>query len=84
MPEVFASPHTFELRPEIPIPFRLSSVLLYYGESSKAQLAAILSFGADYMAKLFEYQAESLPSWWDGNFRNQDANLNLIRDDGAS
>jgi Ca2+-binding RTX toxin-like protein len=36
------------------------------------------------MAKLFEFQAESLPSWFDGHFRNQDANLNLIRDDGAS
>ncbi|MEE1657007.1 glycoside hydrolase TIM-barrel-like domain-containing protein [Microvirga sp. CF3062] len=36
------------------------------------------------MAKLFDFQAESLPSWWDGNYRNQSANLDLIAGDGAS
>lgn len=36
------------------------------------------------MPKLFDFQAESLPSWWDGNYRNQGANLDLIAGDGAS
>ncbi|MBF9194541.1 glycoside hydrolase family 113 [Microvirga terrestris] len=36
------------------------------------------------MAKLFDFQAESLPSWWDGNYTIQGANLDLIKGDGAS
>ncbi|MFC1455978.1 glycoside hydrolase TIM-barrel-like domain-containing protein [Microvirga arabica] len=33
---------------------------------------------------MFDFQAESLPSWWDGNYTNQGANLDLIAGDGAS
>jgi hypothetical protein len=38
------------------------------------------------MPKLFDFQAESLPSWWDGNFRMPwtQTNLDLIQGDGAS
>ncbi|MGO4389335.1 hypothetical protein AB4Y85_17545 [Microvirga sp. 2YAF29] len=38
------------------------------------------------MPKLFDFQAESLPSWWDGNYRMPwtDVNLDLIAGDGAS
>ncbi|MBM6579511.1 hypothetical protein ILT44_04895 [Microvirga sp. BT689] len=38
------------------------------------------------MPKLFDFQAESLPSWWDGNFRMPwtRTNLDLIQGDGAS
>lgn len=38
------------------------------------------------MPKLFDFQAESLPSWWDGNYRMPwtDTNLDLIKGDGAS
>jgi|GEM_PF-3850936 len=38
------------------------------------------------MAKLFEFQAESMPSWWDGNYRSQAVRdvLTEIQKDGAS
>ena len=38
------------------------------------------------MPKLFDFQAESLPSWWDGNFRMPwtKTNIDLIQGDGAS
>lgn len=38
------------------------------------------------MPKLFDFQAESLPSWWDGNFRMPwtQRNIDLIQGDGAS
>jgi Ca2+-binding RTX toxin-like protein len=38
------------------------------------------------MPKLFDFQASSLPSWWDGNYRMPwtDKNLGLIAEDGAS
>ncbi|WP_230530962.1 glycoside hydrolase family 113 [Microvirga roseola] len=38
------------------------------------------------MPSLFDFQAESLPSWWDGNYRMPwtQANLDLIQGDGAS
>ena len=38
------------------------------------------------MPKLFDFQAESLPSWWDGNFRMPwtRTNIDLIQGDGAS
>ena len=38
------------------------------------------------MPKLFDFQAESMPSWWDGNYRMpwSKENLELIAQDGAS
>ncbi|MBB4039267.1 hypothetical protein GGR34_000902 [Microvirga flocculans] len=38
------------------------------------------------MTKLFDFQSESMPSWWDGNYRMPwtDRNLDLIAQDGAS
>jgi len=38
------------------------------------------------MPKLFDFQAETLPSWWDGNYRTETTrnHINLIDDDGAS
>ncbi|MGO4705280.1 cadherin domain-containing protein [Microvirga sp. 2MCAF38] len=38
------------------------------------------------MSRLFEYQAESIPSWWDGNYRMEwsENNIQLMKGDGAS
>ncbi|MGO4389384.1 hypothetical protein AB4Y85_17790 [Microvirga sp. 2YAF29] len=38
------------------------------------------------MTRLFEYQAESMPSWWDGNYRMDwsENNIDLMKGDGAS
>jgi protoheme ferro-lyase len=38
------------------------------------------------MAKLFEFQAESMPSWWDGNYQSQAVRdvLTEIQKDGSS